>query len=58
MVRLAQFAASSLDHEVMAWLRPADRGELLLIQQDILLRFRDCAGTASPTFSLSPNCDP
>ena len=54
VVRFREFAASSLDIEIMAWFQTPDWGEFQLIRQEILLQFMQVveqAGTsiARPT---------
>ncbi|HEY9226435.1 MAG TPA: mechanosensitive ion channel family protein [Gemmatimonadaceae bacterium] len=39
VVRFREFAASSLDIEIMAWFQTADWGEFQAIRQDVLLEF-------------------
>jgi MscS family membrane protein len=49
VVRFREFAASSLDIEIMAWFQTRDWGEFQLIRQEILLQFMEVielAGTA------------
>jgi MscS family membrane protein len=62
VVRFREFAASSLDIEIMAWFQTTDWGEFQLIRQDILLQFMDVverAGTsvAFPTRTIHLGAD-
>lgn len=52
VVRFAEFAASSLDIEVMAWFCTSDWDEFQLIRQDILLRFMDVVEAAGCSFAF------
>jgi MscS family membrane protein len=58
VVRFREFAASSLDIEIMAWFETTDWSEFQLIRQEILLQFMDVverAGTsiAFPTRTIN-----
>lgn len=57
VVKLKEFAASSLDIEIMAWFQTSDWGEFQAIRQDILLEFmtaieRHGSAIAFPTRTL------
>lgn len=52
VVRFREFAASSLDIEVMAWFQTADWGEFQLIRQEILLQFMDVVEQAGTSFAF------
>ncbi len=51
-VRFREFAASSLDIEVMAWFRTADWGEFQLIRQEVLLQFMEVVEKAGSSFAF------
>ncbi|HEY7233959.1 MAG TPA: mechanosensitive ion channel domain-containing protein [Gemmatimonadaceae bacterium] len=51
VVRFREFAASSLDIEIMAWFRTADWGEFQTIRQEILLSFMHVVETAGTAFA-------
>jgi MscS family membrane protein len=52
VVRFREFAASSLDIEIMAWFRTADWDEFQRIRQDILLQFMDVVEQAGTSFAF------
>lgn len=51
-VRFREFAASSLDIEVMAWFKTADWGEFQLIRQEVLLQFMEVVEKAGSSFAF------
>lgn len=51
-VRFREFAASSLDIEVMAWFQTADWGEFQLIRQEVLLQFMEVVEQAGSSFAF------
>ena len=62
VVRFREFAASSLDIEVMAWFQTADWSEFQLIRQEVLLQFmevveRSGSGFAFPTQTVHLGAD-
>ena len=62
VVRFREFAASSLDIEVMAWFQTADWSEFQLIRQEVLLQFmevveRSGSGFAFPTQTVHLGSD-
>ena len=52
VVRFREFAASSLDIEVMAWFLTSDWGEFQAIRQEILLRFMQVVEAAGTAFAF------
>jgi MscS family membrane protein len=52
VVRFREFAASSLDIEIMAWFQTADWAEFQLIRQEILLQFMDVVERAGTSFAF------
>jgi MscS family membrane protein len=52
VVRFREFAASSLDIEIMAWFQTRDWGEFQLIRQDVLLQFMEVVETAGSSFAF------
>jgi MscS family membrane protein len=52
VVRFKEFAASSLDIEVMAWFQTPDWGEFQLIRQDVLLAFMEVVESAGTSFAF------
>jgi MscS family membrane protein len=52
VVRFREFAASSLDIEVMAWFRTADWSEFQRIREEILLQFMDVVERAGSSFAF------
>ncbi len=52
VVRFREFAASSLDIEVMAWFQTSDWGEFQLIRQEVLLRFMEVVERAGTSFAF------
>jgi MscS family membrane protein len=52
VVRFREFAASSLDIEVMAWFRTTDWGEFQGIRQEVLLAFMDVVESAGSSFAF------
>jgi MscS family membrane protein len=52
VVRFKEFAASSLDIEVMAWFETADWSEFQLIRQEVLLRFLEVVERAGTSFAF------
>jgi MscS family membrane protein len=52
VVRFREFAASSLDIEIMAWFQTGDWGEFQLIRQEILLQFMDVVERAGTSFAF------
>jgi MscS family membrane protein len=52
IVRFREFAASSLDIEVMAWFQTQDYSEFRLIRQDILLQFMEIVERAGTSFAF------
>jgi len=52
VVRFREFAASSLDIEIMAWFLTADWGEFQAIRQEILLQFMDVVERAGASFAF------
>ena len=52
VVRFREFAASSLDIEIMAWFRTEDWGEFQAIRQEILLSFMDVVERAGTSFAF------
>lgn len=52
VVRFREFAASSLDIEIMAWFRTADWGEFQAIRQDVLLQFMEAVEDAGTSFAF------
>jgi MscS family membrane protein len=51
VVRFREFAASSLDIEIMAWFRTSDWSEFQLIRQEILLQFMSVVERAGSSFA-------
>jgi MscS family membrane protein len=52
VVRLREFAPSSLDIEVMAWFETPDWPEFQLIRQEVLLQFLEVVERAGTTFAF------
>jgi MscS family membrane protein len=52
VVRFREFAASSLDIEVMAWFQTRDWGEFQLIRQEVLLQFMEVVERAGTGFAF------
>jgi MscS family membrane protein len=52
VVRFREFAASSLDIEVMAWFETPDWNEFQLIRQEVLLQFMDVVEQAGASFAF------
>jgi MscS family membrane protein len=52
VVRFREFAASSLDVEIMAWFQTSDWGEFQLIRQEVLLQFMDVVERADTSFAF------
>ncbi|MGH7605174.1 MAG: mechanosensitive ion channel family protein, partial [Gemmatimonadaceae bacterium] len=52
VVRFSEFAASSLDIEIMAWFQTTDWGEFQAIRQEILLQFMDVVEKAGSSFAF------
>ncbi len=52
VVRFREFAASSLDIEIMAWFTTADWGEFQLIRQNVLLQFMEVVEAAGTSFAF------
>lgn len=52
VVRLREFAASSLDIEIMAWFQTAEWSEFQLIRQEILLQFMGVVEQAGTSFAF------
>lgn len=52
VVRFAQYAASSLDVEIMAWFETSDWSEFQLIRQDVLLQFMDVIARSGTSFAF------
>jgi MscS family membrane protein len=52
VVRFKEFAASSLDIEVMAWFQTPDWSEFQLIRQEVLLRFMEVVEAAGTSFAF------
>jgi MscS family membrane protein len=52
VVRFREFAASSLDIEVMAWFATADWGEFQVIRQEVLLQFMDVVAAAGTSMAF------
>jgi MscS family membrane protein len=52
VVRFREFAASSLDIEVMAWFQTPDWSEFQLIQQEVLLQFMEVVEQAGTSFAF------
>ncbi len=52
VVRFREFAASSLDIEVMAWFQTPEWSEFQKIRQDILLKFMDVVESAGTSFAF------
>jgi MscS family membrane protein len=52
VVRFREFAASSLDIEIMAWFKTADWSEFQLIRQEVLLQFMDVVERAGTSFAF------
>ena len=52
VVRFREFAASSLDIEIMAWFQTSDWGEFQLIRQEILLQFMELVERAGTSFAF------
>ena len=52
VVRFREFAASSLDIEIMAWFQTSDWGEFQLIRQEVLLAFMDVVENAGSSFAF------
>ena len=52
VVRFQQFAASSLDIEVMAWFQTADWSEFQMIRQEILIEFMHVVERAGTSFAF------
>ncbi len=52
IVRFANFGASSLDVDIMAWFETSDWGEFQLIRQDVLLQFMEVVEAAGSSFAF------
>ena len=52
VVRFKEFAASSLDIEVMAWFQTAEWSEFQLIRQEVLLQFMEVVERAGTSFAF------
>jgi len=52
VVRFREFAASSLDIEVMAWFRTTDWGEFQRIREEVFLGFMDVVERAGSSFAF------
>jgi MscS family membrane protein len=52
VVRFQEFAASSLDIQIMAWFQTADWGEFQLIRQEILLQFMEVVEQAGSSIAF------
>jgi MscS family membrane protein len=52
VVRFKEFAASSLDVEVMAWFQTSEWSEFQLIRQEVLLQFMDVVESAGASFAF------
>lgn len=52
VVRFKEFAASSLDIEIMAWFETADWSEFQLIRQEVLLQFMQVVEGAGASFAF------
>lgn len=52
VVRFKEFAASSLDIEIMAWFQTSDWSEFQVIRQDILLEFMEVVEKAGTSFAF------
>jgi MscS family membrane protein len=52
VVRFREFAASSLDVEVMAWFQTPDWSEFQLIRQEVLLQFMEVVEKAGTSFAF------
>ena len=52
VVRFSEFAASSLNIEVMAWFRTSDWSEFQRIRQDVLLQFMGVVEQAGTSFAF------
>lgn len=52
VVRFREFAASSLDIEIMAWFQTSDWGEFQLIRQEVLLQFMEVVERAGTSFAF------
>ncbi|MEW5917039.1 MAG: mechanosensitive ion channel family protein, partial [Gemmatimonadota bacterium] len=52
VVRFREFAASSLDIEVMAWFQTSEWSEFQLIRQDILLQFMEVVERAGTSIAF------
>jgi MscS family membrane protein len=52
VVRFKEFAASSLDIEVMAWFQTPEWSEFQLIRQEVLLQFMDVVERAGASFAF------
>ena len=52
VVRFREFAASSLDIEIMAWFQTTDWGEFQAIRQEILLQFMEVVERAGSSFAF------
>lgn len=52
VVRFREFAASSLDIEIMAWFLTSDWGEFQRIREDVLLQFMEVVERAGSSFAF------
>jgi MscS family membrane protein len=52
VVRFREFAASSLDIEIMAWFLTSNWAEFQLIRQEVLLQFMDVVERAGTSFAF------
>jgi MscS family membrane protein len=52
VVRFREFAASSLDIEIMVWFQTSDWGEFQFIRQEVLLQFMDVVERAGASFAF------
>ena len=52
VVRFREFAASSLDIEVMAWFQTSEWSEFQLIRQEVLLQFMDVVASAGTSIAF------
>jgi MscS family membrane protein len=52
IVRFKEFAASSLDIDVMAWFQTQDWNEFQLIRQEVLLDFMGVVESAGSSFAF------
>jgi MscS family membrane protein len=52
VVRFREFAASSLDIEIMAWFQTSDWGQFQFIRQEVLLAFMDVVEKAGSSFAF------